>query len=58
MGIRRGGARSPRLGLTPRCYTRVLKVARSIADLEGEDELPTQAVAEALSYRIREGAAL
>ena len=44
-----------RLGLTPRGYCRVLKVARSIADLAGQDQIETPAVAEALSYRIREG---
>jgi len=45
-----------RLQLSPRAYHRVLRVARSIADLAGQTELGSQAVAEALGYRRREAA--
>ncbi len=44
-------AASARLGWSARAYHRVLKVARTIADLEGVDELATAHVAEAIQYR-------
>jgi magnesium chelatase family protein len=40
-----------KLGLSARAYNRTLKVARTIADLEGESELNTSHVAEAIQYR-------
>jgi magnesium chelatase family protein len=39
------------LGLSPRAYHRVLRVARTIADLAGTEETGDEAVAEALQYR-------
>jgi magnesium chelatase family protein len=39
------------LGLSARAYTRVLKVARTIADLEGADAVGTSHLAEAIQYR-------
>jgi magnesium chelatase family protein len=44
-------AASIRLGWSARAYHRVLKVARTIADLDGLDVLGTQQVAEAIQYR-------
>lgn len=40
-----------RLGLSPRAYHRILKVARTIADMAGSDSIRTPHLTEALSYR-------
>ncbi|HET9662182.1 MAG TPA: YifB family Mg chelatase-like AAA ATPase [Thermomicrobiales bacterium] len=42
------------LSLSPRSYHRVLKLARTIADLEGSDPVAAQHLAEALQYRPRQ----
>ncbi len=44
-------AAAERLGLSARAYHRVLRVARTIADLAEEDAIEATAVAEALRYR-------
>jgi magnesium chelatase family protein len=44
-------AASVRLGWSARAYHRVLKVSRTVADLEGVDQLATTHVAEAIQYR-------
>lgn len=40
--------------LSPRSYTRILKLARTIADLEGEQNIKSQHLAEAIRYKIVE----
>ena len=42
---------SERMHLSARGYHRVLRVARTLADLEGHDQVRRVHVAEALSYR-------
>ena len=43
---------SERLNLSPRSYHRLIKVSRTIADLDGAADIETSHVLEALQYRV------
>jgi len=42
------------MNLSARSYYKILKISRTIADLEGQDEIKDEHIAEALSYRLED----
>jgi len=51
--LMRAATRSVQLGMSARSFHRVLKLARTIADLEGAEQIRSAHLAEALQYRPR-----
>ncbi|MDQ5883328.1 MAG: magnesium chelatase family protein, partial [Patescibacteria group bacterium] len=45
---------SEKLGLSARAYHRIIKLARTIADLDDKEDIETKHILEALAYRPKE----
>jgi len=48
-------AAATKMSLSPRAYHRIIKLARTIADLDGSEQIEDKHLAEALSYRQKKG---
>ena len=42
------------MNLSARAYHKIIKVARTIADLDGQDDISTAHISEAVCYRIND----
>jgi magnesium chelatase family protein len=42
------------MNLSARAYHKIIKVARTIADLDGKDDIGTEQISEAVCYRIND----